>query len=126
MILFRIRMITANNLEVDGVVEVVVMDSQFTTTSARQDSRILTQRETKTTADTNLNTLNTDQHVIYQLGANVAEPEGVKTYKVRDIDHILLGTSHKHSSIERLPIKQSQREAISHKKIARVNRITDI
>jgi hypothetical protein len=119
-------MITANNLEVDGVVEVVVMGSQFTTTLARQDSRILTQRETKITADTNLNTLSTDQHVIYQLGANVAEPEGVKTYKVRDIEHILLGTSNKHSSIERLPIKQFQPEARSHKKIARVTRITDI
>lgn len=74
MIKFRTHTITESSHGEDGVVEVVVMASQFTTILARviQDSRMFTRSETKMSVDTILNTLSMDLHVICRLAESGA------------------------------------------------------
>jgi hypothetical protein len=81
MTLSNTRRIMASSREVVGAAEDAAMASQFTTILAKQDSKLFTRKENKTTLNTSLSTHSTDQPATCQPAVNGVALEAVSTIK---------------------------------------------
>ncbi len=77
------RKIMASSREVVGAAGDAAVASQFTTTSAKQDNKLCTRKENKTTLNTNLSTHSTDQPATCLHAENEVALEVVITIKLK-------------------------------------------